>query len=260
MTDDPLGDALLDNFRVYENLATKERRPIVDPLISRLKKATASRFRAQYKQAKDTLASSLEKYFDEDGPTQEEPPASTSHAISESLAVLVATRAFSKAFDSSTGKAYAAGSKEVEDRLDVVNPSKYADDAATMAAELDKTTHDRLTEVIATVFKDEGDFDDLLTAIDMVFEDAIDMRAEMVAVTEISNAWNSGAVDAAQEAIDGGSEIEKAWITEDDPCPECEANADEDFIPFEEQFSTGDDQPPAHPNCQCSLELRTAKA
>lgn len=247
-------------IELHENLATKERRPIVDPLISKLKKATASRFRAQYKQAKDTLASSLEKYFDEDGPTQDEPPASTSHAIAASLAVLVATRAFSKAFTSTTEKAYAAGAKEVEDQLDVVNTSKYADDAATMAAELDKTTHDRLTEVIATVFKYGGDFEALRQAIDIVFTDAIDLRAEMVAVTEISNAWNSGAVDAAQAAIDGGSDIEKAWVTEDDPCPECEENEGEGFIDFDEDFASGDDQPPAHPNCKCSLELRTAKA
>jgi hypothetical protein len=51
---------------------------------------------------------------------------------------------------------------------------------------------------------------------------------------------------------------QKQWITSDDPCPQCEENAAQGWIDADETFDSGDDEPPAHPNCECGLETRDA--
>ena len=57
----------------------------------------------------------------------------------------------------------------------------------------------------------------------------------------------------------------KEWTTaEDDLVSEdCEANGDQGPIGIDEAFDSGDDAPPAHPQCRCVLvgltELETAQ-
>jgi hypothetical protein len=50
--------------------------------------------------------------------------------------------------------------------------------------------------------------------------------------------------------------FEKRWITDGDPCEECDENALVGWIPSDEEFPSGHDEPDAHPNCKCSLETR----
>lgn len=56
-----------------------------------------------------------------------------------------------------------------------------------------------------------------------------------------------------KEAADEG-ETEKSWVG--GTCETCQENADEGWIDMDEQFPSGDDEPPAHPNCDCELETR----
>jgi len=58
-----------------------------------------------------------------------------------------------------------------------------------------------------------------------------------------------------REAADGS---EKSWIG--GTCPVCQENSDAGWIPVDEQFPSGDDEPPAHPNCDCDIETRDAAA
>ena len=39
----------------------------------------------------------------------------------------------------------------------------------------------------------------------------------------------------------------------DDACDECVANAEQGAIGLEDEFLSGDDAPPAHPNCRCDV-------
>jgi len=80
-------------------------------------------------------------------------------------------------------------------------------------------------------------------------------RAEMIARTEIKIADSKGNMEAYKES---GLDLEKQWQisadhSEMDECDDCEA---EDWIDFDAAFMSGDDSPPAHPNCQCSLGIR----
>lgn len=56
-----------------------------------------------------------------------------------------------------------------------------------------------------------------------------------------------------REAADEGA-TEKSWVG--GTCEVCQENADAGWIDMEEQFPSGDDEPPAHPNCGCELETR----
>lgn len=56
-----------------------------------------------------------------------------------------------------------------------------------------------------------------------------------------------------REAADDG-DTEKSWVG--GTCETCQENADAGWIDMDEQFPSGDDEPPAHPNCDCELETR----
>jgi hypothetical protein len=59
-----------------------------------------------------------------------------------------------------------------------------------------------------------------------------------------------------REAVDRG-DTEKSWVG--GTCPVCEENAAAGWIDIDEAFPSGDDEPPAHPNCECELETRDAQ-
>jgi len=93
----------------------------------------------------------------------------------------------------------------------------------------------------------------VVKAIEDTFEDFSTTRAELIAQTEMADAYNEGRDAIAREAgLD-----EKSWETESgDPCPICEDNEAEGWIDIDDDFSSGDDAPTAHPNCLCILNFR----
>lgn len=78
-----------------------------------------------------------------------------------------------------------------------------------------------------------------------------DERALTISRTEIIRANNQGHLASFKEA---GIE-QKEWSTAEDGdvCPECEANEDEGPIGVDDDFPSGDDAAPAHPNCRCTI-------
>jgi len=47
----------------------------------------------------------------------------------------------------------------------------------------------------------------------------------------------------------------KAWLTVGDAnvCEDCQTNEDEGPIPIDQEFPSGDDAPPQHPDCRCNV-------
>jgi SPP1 gp7 family putative phage head morphogenesis protein len=72
-------------------------------------------------------------------------------------------------------------------------------------------------------------------------------RALTIAITEGQRAKIEANVDSY--AANGVEQIE--WTT-NDPCPDCEAN-DGKIVTLGDDFPSGDQQPPVHPNCQCDV-------
>jgi SPP1 gp7 family putative phage head morphogenesis protein len=77
-------------------------------------------------------------------------------------------------------------------------------------------------------------------------------RAMVIARTETIRASNQGTLAGFKES---GVVLKKEWTTaEDDLVSEdCQANGDQGPIDVNDSFDSGDDAPPAHPNCRCAL-------
>jgi hypothetical protein len=85
-------------------------------------------------------------------------------------------------------------------------------------------------------------------------------RSLVIARTELGEAHIQGAMIGYREAMkETGKELKKIWLLGEDPCDECQANADEGPIPIDEPFQSGDDAPLAHPNCRCDVAMEEAE-
>lgn len=90
-------------------------------------------------------------------------------------------------------------------------------------------------------------------------------RALTIARTELAQAATQGQLhlwkQAAADGLIRGGAMRKVWLTAGDErmCDECESLGEEDPVGIDEAFSTGDDGPPAHPNCRCAVSLVRAE-
>ena len=78
-------------------------------------------------------------------------------------------------------------------------------------------------------------------------------RAAVIAATEVSRANSMAAQESYQAAADAGVPVKKRWLAEVDCCDVCSANQAAGAIDLDDTFPSGDDTPPGHPNCRCSL-------
>ncbi|NTV01926.1 MAG: hypothetical protein HGB04_03960 [Chlorobiaceae bacterium] len=78
-------------------------------------------------------------------------------------------------------------------------------------------------------------------------------RAEMIARTEIINAYEGGGRATADQAKEIGLDMVKDWLTsgEESTCDICQENADAGTLELDEEFPSGDQHPAAHPRCEC---------
>jgi len=115
-----------------------------------------------------------------------------------------------------------------------------------------ETTRDDIRRAVAKALEDGVPASELADTIaDLgAFSDS---RAMMIARTEMIAANNKGHMAAFKNS---GVVRYKAWSTagDDDVDEEiCAANEDECPIPLDDEFQSGDSEPPGHPNCRCTL-------
>ena len=112
-------------------------------------------------------------------------------------------------------------------------------------------TRDMLRSVVADAVAEGWSADHLRQAIldDHAFSDD---RAKTIARTEIAFAHEAGNV-AGWKASNQVEAVRWLLGSEHGEPDECDDNADDDAVPLGEEFSSGDSQPPAHPNCVCAL-------
>lgn len=87
----------------------------------------------------------------------------------------------------------------------------------------------------------------------------LQQRAEVIARTETIRGANEGVNEGFAQAQEQGlldDSAQKEWIATEDEitCPECD-DLDGETVGISEQFSSGDDAPPAHPDCRCAIGL-----
>ncbi len=135
-------------------------------------------------------------------------------------------------------------------------PGMTADQAAEYAAEqvnelitgLDVTSLQAIADAVSTGITDRLGVPGTARLIQDAVDGMSSWRADMIAATEMNDAMSQ----AFLQKLINNSVGYKQWILGPDPCPICEENADEGAIPVDEEFPSGDDFPPAHPNCVCT--------
>jgi hypothetical protein len=74
-------------------------------------------------------------------------------------------------------------------------------------------------------------------------------RSQVIATTEMNDAMSESMLRKL-----GSIGVEwKQWITGTQCCDICADNEDSSPIPIDAVFPSGDDRPPAHPNCRCAI-------
>jgi hypothetical protein len=163
------------------------------------------------------------------------------------------------------GAAATEASLGLETSFNLSNPLavRYLDKyAADLVSNIDETTRDTLNRLITGGVQEGLSYQKIAATLRDQFDNwsepqaFIQDRAEMVAVTEIGNAYEAGSRAVVQDLQDTGLEYEKSWLAEGDACPICEANAEQDWISADDGFDSGDDTPTAHPACRCTTLYR----
>lgn len=116
---------------------------------------------------------------------------------------------------------------------------------------IDESTRDFLRDDVGTAMREGWSNERLAAQIADSYAFSKD-RAMTIARTETQMASNGGAVNGyrASGVVDG-----KIWLTAEDDLvsEECQENGDAGVIGLDDTFPSGDDAPPVHPNCRCSI-------
>ena len=244
-------------LQVAENMDRAVRRKAVAHLETRLKAAVLARFRAQGAEARRALKAALKDHFQESDGQGGPVPAGVTVAALGALA----THRPIKPYQKLTSAAYSAGSAAAADDLDYEGDADvggYSGSSDGLERQIDSTTGDRVRSALVDAFGAGLGAAAILGAVSGAFDD--EDRAQTIADNEITDAFHSGMTDAAAAiSLDTGDDIEKLWDAEDDACDDCAEAADEDWVDIDYEYpSVGDSDPPAHPNCRCSLRMRRA--
>ena len=128
--------------------------------------------------------------------------------------------------------------------------SLYAEElSAQLVTDIDDSTREMIRSKVQQAV-DEG-WDSARLSEELADSRAFDpARAELIADYELGSALEAGNLVGWQAS---GVVQGKQWLTADDSLvsDECQMNADQGVIGLDEQFSSGDDVPLAHPYCRC---------
>lgn len=236
---------LLDTFCetaiiLAENLLSKRRRKIVDPLILALAAAAALHFRRQLRK--------LLKGW-----------TGTASSARTALEAFLDAR-FIRTFEQLVLEAYRGGGAIAAEELgldyvDTVGLFRASRAGLDALKDLDRTTLDRVQSRIQDALSRGLSRPEIQAELREMFQewgkDLEAGRAATIGLSEIAAAFNQGLLDQAKTS---GQVVRKEWWADPGACDVCLSNID-DVIELDEPFATGDLAPPAHPNCRCSLRL-----
>lgn len=122
--------------------------------------------------------------------------------------------------------------------------------AADLVTDIEDNTRDMLQSAVVDAIEQGMGSRELAERISgsLGFSEA---RAETISRTELIRASNAAALDAYKD----GGVPGKSWLSAGDDLVEedCEMNEAQGPIPIDDDFESGEDAPPLHPNCRCTL-------
>ena len=136
--------------------------------------------------------------------------------------------------------------------LDVAQSYLRDNSLSKLTGDLEEATKSQLRNAVADAWDKGGSYNDIVGAIQDTFDDFSDARAGMIAQTEANDAYNEG----RRAIADAAGFNEKAWEPDGECCELCQGNVDAGWIDIDDDFPSGDSEPTAHPNCDCSVNYR----
>lgn len=127
----------------------------------------------------------------------------------------------------------------------------HANYLLSQKSKIDETTRGKLISTIIDS-RGKGDtIDETGALINDTFPEINSFRSFMIANTEANQAMSTGQLAFLKES----GVPTKVWVAAGpSTCAICEGNEDDGEIPVNDTFSSGDEAPPAHPNCECYLD------
>ena len=203
--------------------------------------------------------------------------ASTPPAIEGALeAAYQATLAdFLAPIEEAAGAAITAAAKHrvaefgVSFAFDLKNPRAIAaikDRAAAAVTEIDATTRDEIARIITQGMEEGYSYQKVARQIVAKYEEFgvgkpqahIRNRAELIAVNEAAEAYETGNRLVIDEMTAVGLEMEMHWSTVGDEkvSEGCRQNAAVGWIPVDQLFPSGHQHAPRFPGCRCAILYR----
>ena len=147
-------------------------------------------------------------------------------------------------------------------KLDNPRAVRYMQEhGAELVTNINRTTRDYLNTLLTDAAENGWSWSRTAQAIIARYEEFaagakapkhLQSRAELIAVTELGNAYEAGNEIVAADLQAAGLEMEKAWSGPNDDITSqpCLANMAQGWIPFDEEFQSGDMRPLHHPGCR----------
>jgi SPP1 gp7 family putative phage head morphogenesis protein len=134
--------------------------------------------------------------------------------------------------------------------------------ALNRSKQIDATTFDGIRNLLTDGIAEGRSHSALAREIRQRFEGFTRDRAELIAVTEIGDAYSQGTLIQAGNLRDAGLDMEKSWLTvgDDRVSDGCADNEAAGWIDIDDDFPSGDDAPLRFPGCRCSLLTRRKEA
>jgi phosphohistidine phosphatase len=163
---------------------------------------------------------------------------------------------YSKALSAALQAGYAGLAEELGSDSaiseDVVQAYLEDHSLTKLTGALDETTVQRLRNALAEAYEKGADFEGLTQAVKDEYAGFSDVRAGMIAQTEMNAAYNAG---RKQLALDMNFN-EKSVDPDTTACEEiCVPAVLEGWVPIDFEFEDGDGAP-FHPNCDCGMNFR----
>lgn len=182
------------------------------------------------------------------------------------------------AIENATADALLLGAKSIASQLDwarvfsLTNPravSYIRDNGAKAVANIDDTTRNDIRNIVLAGIENGTSYAEVARQIKARYaqyaapapQRHIRSRAELIAVTEMGNAYQAGNFLQARTIADAGVALEKKWQTVGDArvSAGCKANQAQDWIGIDKDFDSGDPHPLRFPGCRCVALYRRAK-
>lgn len=216
----------------------------------------------------------LEPYAD-DFPAEEEAISGDSFdplwdrtvAATDDLIVPLSDAAAAEALAAGIGHAIA--DIQIDVAFDLANPRAVAwleGHGADLVARINDTTRTGLRSLLAQAAEEGWSWQRTGQAIEDRFAgfsgDAaqahLRTRAELVATTEMADAYGAGNDLVRQHLAGQGLDVEKRWTTIGGGrvCPQCTSNQDAGWVPAGDSFPAGAAREPQHPGCRCVTTTR----